>query len=373
MPRKKPGLSSKLLLRPNMFWFEETQSIIKVTNQTPQGFSHALKMHFARKKLTPKVQPNPKLECVFCKRPNNTWFFKTNVIGKHLTVTAIEYHNPIHFCFLPGKCRGKKLNPNSKEFVAATRKVSEEEAVAIIHSRNTSPFYKENHSSLESYKKYQGTRITANKSSEEIQKILNKQNYSRSLEGYISRFGKEQGTERWKKIQSLKGITLNNLKRKHGDKAEIVLAEWKSKICQSLNTFKARYGDEEGLKKYRDYLQKVIAHRTNAFGVISVEDGHVLRSNYERTFFNLLKEAGISTSQFLTDGYYPDSVSRYDFYFPDINLYVEIAGLKNEKYEEKLEMKRKQFNPIIIRPNQFKSGEVHDVIEIIKKSIKKGI
>ena len=357
----------KKLSKPDFFWVEETQSIIKVSNRTEKGFSHALKLHFSKKKVPLPFEHQH--VCAFCGKPNQTWYFKTSLSGKQINILGIGYLKPIDFCYSTNSsCPGKKLNPNSVEFVSTTRRINKSDAIKLIHNRNSSPFYKENHADEAQYKKFQGTRISS-KDENEIRKIIEKQNFSRSLAGYIARFGEEAGRERWNNIQQQKAITTKNLERIYGKNAQEMVNLWKSKVGPSLENFIRRYGEVDGLAKYRAFHEKTRKSKTNAFGTVTSKDGHTLRSNYERLFFDALIQENVDASRFSTDGYYPNSVLRYDFFFPEINIYVEIAGMTDPAYLNKLETKIKKFDPIVVFSNDFISGRYLDTVKLIKEKL----
>jgi len=88
----------------------------------------------------------------------------------------------------------------------------------------------------------------------------------------------------------------------------------------------------------------------------------LLRSSHEIEFYYGLLENNI---EFILEKYYKNSNMRCDFYIPDLDLYIEIAGMmKNEKYSDKMTLKNKKFNALIVEPNNIKS-----VIKKIKDEI----
>jgi hypothetical protein len=96
------------------------------------------------------------LRCGFCGKINSTWDIEYQNTNRRITLTGIKYRKPIRYCFsTKSDCPGKKLNPNSLEFVKTVFNLSEEEAIRKIHARNSSPFYRENHPDGESYSIYQ--------------------------------------------------------------------------------------------------------------------------------------------------------------------------------------------------------------------------
>lgn len=116
------------------------------------------------------------------------------------------------YCF--GKnpnCLGKKMNSNSAEFVSIMKNISIPEALKYIKSHNKSPFYKENFKTSEEHKKFQRrdlfyftNKYGTDEGTKKYNNSLKKQNYSRSIDGYIERYGSIEGRERWIKCQKSK-------------------------------------------------------------------------------------------------------------------------------------------------------------------------
>lgn len=113
-------------------------------------------------------------------------------------------------CKTWAKGKGQR-NSNSAEFVSAVMNVSREEALAWIKVNNKSPFYRESHSSEDEYKAGQshglsyhqrvlGTEAGAQKN----KTVWEKANFSRSLPGYIRRYGEAEGLRRYAECQALK-------------------------------------------------------------------------------------------------------------------------------------------------------------------------
>lgn len=145
------------------------------------------------------------------------------------------------FCYKRG-CPGKKLNPNSINFVSKSRNISENEALDLIHRRNKSQFYECNHSSKEDYKKYQ----------------------SRNEEWYKNKYGDMEGQERWKKYckrQSYAGVKLGYFIEKYGE--EIGKEKYKklnlSKDSVSFQHFLNKLGSYEKARvEYDKRLQQIV-------------------------------------------------------------------------------------------------------------------
>jgi hypothetical protein len=66
------------------------------------------------------------------------------------------------------------------------------------------------------------------------------------------------------------------------------------------------------------------------------------------------------------NGPYHNSTLYFDFYFPKLNEYVEVAGrLEKEDYSEHMELKKQTFGFIIIDPKNSIS-EFKNIVDRIK-------
>lgn len=146
----------------DIFYIHQTGYLMKYTNNNSRrtgetSFQHALKNHIKRRGFDVfsllDIQP---IKCGFCGRRNTTWDIEYENKNRRITLTGIKYRKPGFYCFgTSGDCPGKKLNPNSVDFVKVFFGVSEEVALQKIHERSASPFYRENHNDKESYSAYQ--------------------------------------------------------------------------------------------------------------------------------------------------------------------------------------------------------------------------
>jgi len=84
----------------------------------------------------------------------------------------------------------------------------------------------------------------------------------------------------------------------------------------------------------------------------------------QKYLYDKEKDLGID---FILDKTYPNSSLRYDFYLPELDMYIEIAGMMNIKeYNEKMLRKNKYFNAVIITPD-----EIYLYKDILKNKIRK--
>lgn len=282
--------------------------------------------------------------CAWCQQPNAKVILKLILDGPKIHLENGGYAKELNCCFVVG-CTHKALNPNSVEFVAKSRGITESEALEFLHTRNRSPFYRNNHKDDSEYQSYQGTRCFNNTVNRDD--IISKQNFARSLDGYIARFGVVDGPLKWKTIQKQKGITLENLARRHGEGAVEKLQQWKNSVSCSLENFIRRHGEGNGKALFR---QTVGTHGFYS-PVTFTANGSALRSNLERTFFEILTTNGLTEgTDFSIDGQYPGVAQRYDFWFPKLNLFVEIAGSSTREYRDKMKQKRRDFGAMIVTP-----------------------
>lgn len=229
--------------------------------------SFAVKNHITRRNIhIDKIFNEKKFEiyhCSFCGYRNNRYFFLTEIKDNTIEIIGIDYTydnttTGFYYCWGANKeCSGRKLNPNSADFVSKSHNVSLEQALNIIHKRNSTPFYSINHSSLEDYIKFQSRDDEwlekHNISKEERHKSLS---YSHSLECYLKKYG-EKGYEIHSNIRKSKAITLESLMHRHGnEKGKEIYDNWKKKTSHTLDNFISRYGFIEGRLKYIFYISK---------------------------------------------------------------------------------------------------------------------
>ena len=300
--------------------------------------------------------------CAWCGGPNTTVLLSLKFDGLNVTVLNGGYKKDLFCCFSKG-CAHKRLNPNSLEFVMKANGMSAEEASKLIRRRNKTPFYAVNHKTGNEYSKYQGSRCYG-VDKERNKQIIAKQNHTRSLAGYVERYGVE-GEARWLAVQKSKSITLENLPARYGENAVTKLNNWKNSVSCSLENFIRRHGEENGKRLYRH------AVATHGFysPVTFTAQGSSLRSNLERNFFNALINAKLTENDdFFIDRCYPNSGYRYDFFFPALNLYVEICGGNSKEYRDKMKLKEKLFGARLVYPKQVESAakEITECLNLLK-------
>lgn len=112
------------------------------------------------------------------------------------------------------------------------------------------------------------------------------------------------------------------------------------KVCSENLKFSE---DPEITRDKFGHYRKIVKHK----GKFSL-----LRSSYEIEFYFLLIQNGID---FDLEGYYPNSIQKFDFFLPKYGMFIEIAGeMGNKEYREKMESKERDFGSKIVEPKSFK-------------------
>lgn len=137
---------------------------------------------------------------------------------------------------------------------------------------------------VKKYGKKEGTRV--------FNEYREKQRYKKSKQRYIDEFGEEQGLEIFKEINKKK--------------------------VQSLENFQRRYGKEEGLKRYRSFVEN---HRKGFSDVASnlFEQIESLLNTDNVSFLYLPKNSELLLEKI--GGFY-----KYDFCIPELKFIIEFNG-----------------------------------------------
>lgn len=137
---------------------------------------------------------------------------------------------------------------------------------------------------IKKYGEEEGTRV--------FNEYREKQRYKKSKQRYIDEFGEEQGLK--------------------------IFNEINKKKVQSLENFQRRYGKEEGLKRYRSYVE---GHRKGFSDVASnlFEQIESLVSTDNVSFLYLPKNSELLLEKI--GGFY-----KYDFCIPELKFIIEFNG-----------------------------------------------
>lgn len=165
--------------------------------------------------------------------------------------------------------KGRSVNPNSSFFVSKGLNMSEEEALAWIKNNNKSSFYRQNFKNDDDYRKSQkrdevffiekyGSVVGKLKYSKSIER----QNYSRSLEGYQEKFGADEGMTKHLEMSSKKdSMSFEFIKKKYGENhTNDELFELLKRRKKSVSFSKEKYILKHGLEKYNELVKKRQKH-----------------------------------------------------------------------------------------------------------------
>jgi len=256
---------------------------------------------------------NNLIKCGFCgsvkKISNYTYTFKNQTYY----ISNVKHLNTLKVCNRPSKevqCDRLKYNTNSKEYVkVAYETATLDDANKIILERNKSPFYRNNYTSDEEYIKAQKRGVEYYDSPQEYVKAVKKGIYSRSLEGYIDRFGPE-GKEKWKEVQ-------------------------KKKDASSLKACIKLYGDVEGVRKFKEKNSKTVHTKENFLKRGKTEkdyNDYISKSAFSNTLPGFIKRYGDKKGKEL----YKEKSIKIG-YANTFDYYKERYGdLGEEKYKEHL-------------------------------------
>jgi hypothetical protein len=245
------------------------KSFININNYIEKKVSQSLKLSLIKKfnitlddYLTIKLNKEIK-KCNFCECYSDYKLsFDFEIFRKGYLITDFKIIYDKLYCKGKNKkCEGKKLNPNSIEFVSKSMNLSKEDAIKHIHNRNKSPFYKENHKDIDSYKKYQRRDIEFfNGSEKKFNDFKNKLKYSHTLNYYIDKYGEEKGKNIYEKINEKKDSSslLYFIKKNKGneEKALIEFNNKNDKCIQNLSNYIKRHGEEDGIILYNEYKER---------------------------------------------------------------------------------------------------------------------
>jgi len=155
-----------------------------------------------------------------------------------IIIKGVLYPNNYYYC-KENNCPGKKLNPNSIKFVSKSRKINEEKALKLIHNRNKSPFYEENHSNIDEYKNYQSLNKRLN--NEEYEEYIKNLKYSKTIEYYFDKYGKNEGEIIWNDIQSKKdSMSLDFFLKKYNHNYKKAIKEYKNRVKSVIPTINCK-------------------------------------------------------------------------------------------------------------------------------------
>jgi hypothetical protein len=264
--------------------------------------------------------------------------FKNNI----LYIDDIIYKNNSYYCYHYNKnCVGRLLNPNSIEFVSKSKNISKENALQLIHLRNKTSFYSNNHNSKEEYKISQSrnkifyiNKYGEIKGNKKWELYCKKQSYvGVKLEYFIEKYGKLEGNKKYKEVNKKKdSSSFEYFLFKYKD-YKIAKEKYKEKIekccSNSYRNFKCNGVSKESLKiliKYYKFFRKCDINKEEIFIGMGKNSEYYLKDENGKKYF-------------------------YDFCIPKINLIIEYHGEfwhPNPKWKkENIEIWNNWYNPII--------------------------
>lgn len=334
---------------------------------------HLLELGFSLKLCNIcKTHHNPNLNLVFEQLENNYVKISKIWYGK-LVNDKILYDR--FYCYGDNKnCPGIKMNSNSIEYVAATLNLNEVEAKEYIHNNNRSPFYKENHNTLDQYKRSQTRDLSffINKHGETLgiqkfQKYSNDHRYYTSKQYQIDKFGEDIGIKIWEEISRKKAITLSNLQDKYGTKLGAnKYNNWLASVSKSNLELVELHGYDEAMKIISSRNSKRIETLKLSKGVITIPKNQKIeyliysQMVWDHTKENILKYGLLKFGDFIKntkltiDHMFSIKQGFLNLISPNI-----IGHIENIEYITKSKNSKKRDNCSI---------ELHQLLENIKNS-----
>jgi hypothetical protein len=250
------------------FYFKLKENFNYSNNQIIGFFKNSLKKQLGISLCEYLVYKGYNIEkCRLCSIGDVPININFEIKDNFFIINGFEYIKKIYCYGNNKKCCGLKLNPNSFEFVSKVNLISLEEAKKILKENNKSPFYKENWSSENEYKKSQSRSIDYyikkygdTKGKQKYQEHINKISISNSIEGFINKYGNDEGIIKFNKVSkskdsmSLKYFLIKN----DGDynKAIFEFEDRKISVNISLDSLISKYGKEEGQKKHNERIKR---------------------------------------------------------------------------------------------------------------------
>ena len=245
-------------------------------------------------------------KCGICNDELGRYKVDFSILDGLFKINDVLYENDKVYCYSKNReCGGRKMNPNSIEFISKTMGLSELDARNYIHNNNKSPFYSINHKSGTDYIKWQTRDEAFFDSSEKYENWKTKLRYGHTLESYIEKHGIRKGTKIYTDVQ-------------------------KSKESCSLKFYMNKYDDEEiAMLEYTKRLEQCIPKSS------SIE----ANSFFERLSVIILEKFNITSSDIIT--YYKDETEFqiafffYDYCIKSHKIIIEYNGKiwhPNKKY-----------------------------------------
>jgi hypothetical protein len=303
-------------------------------------------------------------KCRVCKVGHPPICINYLIEDNFIKIKSFSYKKKIYCYDNNPNCFGKKLNPNSFEFISLVNNISIEDAKKFLKENNKSPFYRENHKSEVSYKKSQSRSLQyyiekhgEDEGVKRYQTHVDKISFENSLDGYIKKYGESIGAEIFKSISLKKdSMSFKFFLKKNEGEINAALKDFndrKKSVDISVKNLIEKYGEEIALKKHQERIDK----SKNTF-----------ENNPNKTLIN--KSRAISIEKFFKKyGSYEIAKSKYEgwkvkvtvpicraskeslvIFEPLINILIEEYNIEYEDmyigYKEKSEFFLKKDNNI---------------------------
>lgn len=327
----------------------------------------------------------------------------------------------LYYKCLRKSCPGNKLNPNSVEFISKSYKLSTDEAKSVIHSRNSSPFYRCNHNSLNDYKNFQS--LKSRLGDERFQKILCQQEHTRQQHkhNYIAEYGQvawddlmksqrdTSSLEYFKSIyesekEAISAFNKKNSKTSHfapipseyhkfdywwnkhystivtkndfynhliskldgyGQIGKcLMISRWQNNYpCLYIGVHRFSINNIYKFLNINESVYKIRHNfHTGMYAYQSTVDGLFFRSSAELDLYIMFKKYGVEVLD--TNKQYPNSNWHYDFKirYQDNIYYIELCSDIDEMYITKMLNKQKEMDNCILVSNRLTSSFVDAII-----------
>jgi len=195
-------------------------------------------------------------------------------------------HYPSNFYCKEKGCEGKTLNPNSIDFVKKSRKTNKKEAIKIIHERNNSPFYVENHNNKTDYKNYQSLNNRLSK--EKYKKFIKNLKFSKTIDYYTQKYGENEGTKIWNEINEKKdSMSFSYFLKKNNFNYRKSIIEYKNRVKSVLPKNKSYIGGNYSQQSYKIFIKLVdkLSLTNCMFGEHEFFIEYIDKENKKRKFF----------------------------------------------------------------------------------------
>jgi len=212
--------------------------------------------------------------CNICKKAHVPFQFVIDVKEGFIKISDVVTPRQYRYCYgKSSQCRemgrGRKMNPNSARFISLVMEISEEDAKSWIRNNNKSAFYRENFSSNEQYRASQTRDLEWHKARYgetagcvRYEKLIKKQNHSRSLAGYVEKYG-DSGKETYASYcKSKDSMSLDSFRSRNPGSDEQFLIEMWRRRAKSVGLTKSVFVEKHGIEEYLACLSSRRAGRT---------------------------------------------------------------------------------------------------------------